>query len=362
MARRLINFNPGPSTLPLPVLEQAQKELLDFKGTGMSILEHSHRGKDYEAVQREAKRLLDELMRLDDRYEILFMTGGATTQFALLPLNLIPAGGSADYVVTGTWGEKALAEAQVVGNARLAASSKDTQFTTLPDVGSLKVDSQAAYLHMTSNNTVAGTQFHAFPETGEVPLVADMSSDFLSRRLDFKRFGVIYAGAQKNLGAAGVTVVLLRKDLLERENTALPKIFRYQTYAKADSLQNTPPVFAIYMVWQVLKWIADRGGLKPTEERNNKKAAMLYETIDGLPDFYRCPVAPEVRSKMNVVFRLPTEELEQRFLTEAASHGMVGLKGHRSVGGIRASIYNAFEPSQLERLCEFMTTFASKRS
>ncbi len=358
---RVINFNAGPSALPLEVLEQTQKEMLDYAGSGMSILEHSHRGKVYEEVHRHTKTLISDLLRLDDDVEILFMTGGASTQFALVPMNLLTTERpSADYIVTGTWGEKALSEAKLVGSARTCASSEGVKYTRLPDA--YDFDAQAAYVHITSNNTIYGTQFTDFPDTGAVPLVADMSSDFLSRRLDTKRFGLIYAGAQKNLGPAGVTVVIVKKALLERENKTLPKIFRYQTFAKDDSLQNTPPVFAIYMMGHALEWLGKQGGLKGIEVRNEKKADLLYSTIDGSNGFFTCPVEVSARSKMNVVFKLPSEDLEKKFLAEAASAQMVGLKGHRSVGGMRASIYNAVSLDHVERLCEFMRTFAQKRA
>lgn len=359
MAHRVINFAPGPATLPLAALEQAQKDLVDYDGTGISIVEHSHRGPQYAAVHAETKELLESLLGVPDDYEILFMQGGARGQFGIIPMNLLPEGRSADYVVTGTWSEKAIEEAKIVGTAREAANTKSGDgYTRVPTADELDLDGDAAYLHITTNNTIFGTQFFDYPDAGKVPLIADMSSDIGWRPIDVSRFGMIYAGAQKNLGIPGVTLVIVRKDLVESGRTDLPKIFQYRTIAKGDSLQNTAPTFAIYMVRNVLRWVKDYGGLEAMEKRNRQKADMLYGAMDSRPDFYRCPVEKGSRSVMNAVFRLPSEDLEKKFLAEAASKDMVNLKGHRSVGGIRVSMYNAMEPAGVEKLVSFMDDFA----
>ena len=360
MTHRVINFSAGPATLPLVALERAQKELLDFDGTGMSILEHSHRGKDYAAVHAEAKHLLKELAAIPDSHEVLFMQGGATAQFALVPMNFLNAGRSADYVITGVWSKKAIAEAKVVGEARVAATTAvDGVFTRVPKQSELDLDSKAAYLHYTTNNTIFGTQFMDVPDARDVPLVADMSSDFLWRPIDVNKYDLIYAGAQKNLGPAGVTLVIVKKDWVEQARTDIPAIFRYKTCLDGDSLHNTAPTFAIYMVRNVLRWLTDLGGLEAMERRNRGKGEILYGAIDAKADFYRCPVQKDSRSVMNVVFRLPSAALEEKFLADSKAAGMVGLKGHRSVGGIRVSMYNAMEPDCIERLVTFMHDFAA---
>jgi phosphoserine aminotransferase len=356
---RVINFSAGPATLPVPVLEYAHNEFFDHEGTGMSLIEHSHRGAAYAKVHAEAKALMVELLNIPDTHEVLFMQGGATGQFALVPMNLRGPGESADYIMTGAWSDKALAEAKITGNAREAGTGKvDGKYTRVPLQAELDLDPNAAYVHYTTNNTIMGTQFHYVPDTGNVPLVADMSSDILCRPIDVSKFGLIYAGAQKNLGPAGITVLILRKDLAERSPDTLPKIFRYSTILNGDSLQNTIPTFPVYMVRNVLRWVQDLGGAEAMEARNRKKADMIYGMIDENPDFFRCPVEKASRSLMNPVFRLPTEELEKTFIAEAAQAGMVGIKGHRSVGGIRTSIYNAMEPSDVERFVDFARAFA----
>lgn len=367
MTHRVVNFSPGPATLPLAALEEAQKDLVDFQGTGISIVEHSHRGKDYAAVHAEAKQLLRELLSIPDTHEVLFMQGGASGQFALLPLNYLGEGQTADYVNTGTWSTKAIAEAQIVAKQRgatvnEAASTKNDEgtFTRVPKPDELKLTGDAAYVHVTSNNTIFGTQFHQFPDTGKAPLVADMSSDILWRPIDVSKFGLIYAGAQKNLGPSGVTVVIIRKDWAEKTREDIPKIFRYGTILKGDSLQNTAPTFPIYMVRNVCRWVKDQGGAEAMESRNRGKAEVLYGAIDANPSFFRCPVEPESRSVMNVVFRLPSSALEEKFLEEAKAQSMVGLKGHRSVGGIRVSMYNAMEPEHVRKLVDFMHDFAKQ--
>jgi phosphoserine aminotransferase len=367
MTQRVINFSPGPATLPVSALEQAQRDLVDYQGTGISIVEHSHRGKDYAAVHEEAKALLKSLLGIPDTHEVLFMQGGASGQFALLPLNLLGEGQRADYITTGTWSEKAIGEAKIVAKLRgatahEAATTKNDQgtYSRVPAQSELDLDPKAAYVHLTSNNTIFGTQFHAFPDTGNVPLIADMSSDILWRPIDVSRFAMIYAGAQKNLGPAGVTVVIIRKDLAERTRDDIPKIFRYATILKGDSLQNTAPTFPIYLTRNVLQWVKAQGGAEAMEKRNRGKAEALYAAIDGRADFYRCPVDKGSRSTMNVVFRLPSEELEKKFIADAQAQGMVNLKGHRSVGGIRVSLYNAIEPAHVDKLVSFMDDFAAK--
>lgn len=363
MTQRVFNFNPGPATLPLAALERAQAEFLDFEGTGMSLLEHSHRGGPYKKVHEEAKSLLRELMGIPDDYEILFMQGGASGQFALVPMNFLRAGDSADYVVTGTWSKKAMAEAKIVSAAKAAAdSSVDGKFQKVPSQSELTLDPAAKYVHITSNNTIAGTQFHEYPDTGDVPLIVDMCSDMLWRPIDVSKFGMLYAGAQKNLGPSGVTIVIVKKSLVAQGRDDIPKIFRYQTIVDGDSLQNTGPTFAIYMVRNVLQWVKDNGGAAGMEARNRKKAELLYGTIDANPDFFRGPVEVASRSVMNAVFRLPSEDLEKKFIAEAAEVGLHGTKGHRSVGGIRISMYNAMEYAGIEKLTGFMKSFAAANS
>ena len=356
---RVINFSAGPATLPLPVLEYANNEFLDHEGTGMSLIEHSHRGAAYAKVHEEAKSLFKELLAIPDTHEVLFMQGGATGQFALVPLNLRAPGQSADYVMTGAWSDKALVEAKITGDAREAGTGKvDGKYTRVPTQAELDLDANAAYAHYTTNNTIMGTQFHYVPDSGDVPLVADMSSDILSRPIDVAKFGLIYAGAQKNLGPSGITVLILRKDLAERSPDTIPKIFRYSTILNGDSLQNTIPTFPVYMIRNVLRWIQDLGGAEAMQARNQEKADIIYGMIDENPDFFHCPVEKESRSLMNPVFRLPSEDLEKTFIAEAAQAGMVGIKGHRSVGGIRTSIYNAMEPADVQRFADFARSFA----
>lgn len=356
---RAHNFNPGPAALPLEVLQKVQSELLDFAGTGMSILEVSHRSKDYEAVHNAAQSLMRELLGIPENYHILFLGGGASLQFSMVPMNLLGPGVSADYVITGAWSQKAFKEAKLVGNPRIAATTEeDGKFTRIPREEELQLDPQARYVHITSNNTIFGTQWHSFPNTGNVPIVADMSSDFLWRPFEIRPFGLIYGGAQKNLGPAGVTVVIIRDDLLALCREDIPIILRFKTHAKDNSLYNTPPVFAIYIVKLVLEWIKAKGGLAWMEQENRAKATRIYGVIDSYPEFYRAPVAKDSRSFMNAVFRLPSEELEAKFLEGAKAHRFVGLKGHRSVGGIRVSMYNYVPKSSVEELARYMEEFA----
>ena len=356
---RAINFNAGPAGLPLPALERARDEFIDFQGSGMSILEHSHRGKEYEAVHDEAIALLTRLLGIPDTHQVLFLQGGASHQFAMVPMNFLPKDASADYILTGTWSEKALDEAKLVGTPRVAATTigPDKRYIRIPRQAELQLDPKAAYVHITSNNTIFGTQWHAWPQVA-APLVADMSSDFLWRPTDVSRFGMMYAGAQKNLGPSGVTVVVIRKDLMARGRKDIPKILRYTTFAENNSLYNTPPTFAIYLMRNVLAWIDQQGGLVAMERRNNEKAELLYGALDRMSGFYRAPVEKAARSTMNIVFRLPTEELDDRFVAEAKKQRMVGLKGHRSAGGIRVSAYNAVSPENIRTLVSFMESFA----
>lgn len=360
---RVINFNAGPAGLPLPALERARDELIDFQKSGMSVMEHSHRGKEYEGVHNEAISLLTQLLGIPDSHQVLLLQGGASLQFAQLPMNLLPKDGSADYVITGTWSEKALEEARIVGNARTAATTRteDKRYLRIPKQSELKLDEKAAYLHITSNNTIFGTQWMDFPETGKVPLIADMSSDFLWRPTDVKKFGMIYAGAQKNIGPSGLVVVVMRKDLIEKGRTDIPKILRYSTHAENNSLYNTPPTFAIYLMRNVLAWIQGLGGLAKLEARNREKGALLYGALDRLSGFYTAPVEKESRSYMNIVFRLKSEALEDTFVSEAKKAGMVGLKGHRSAGGIRVSAYNAVDVEHIQTLVSFMEGFAKSK-
>lgn len=352
------NFYAGPATLPAPALERAKSEIPNWENTGMSVMETSHRSAEYDAVHYGAMNLLAELLGLDDDHQVLFLQGGASTQFAMLPMNFVPKGGSADYINTGTWSQKALKEANIVASGRIAGSSEEEGFTRIPKPEELDLDPNASYVHITSNNTIKGTQYHEFPDTGTVPLVADMSSDILWRPFDANRFHLIYAGAQKNIGPSGVTIVIIKKSWLEQANSGLPTMLSYSTYSAKDSLYNTPPTFAIYMVRNVLEWLKGNGGLPAMEKTNRAKGDLLYSVFEASAGFYRSPVAADSRSYMNVVFRLPSEELEAKFVAEAKAAGMVGLKGHRSVGGCRASIYNAMPLAGVQTLAEFMREFA----
>ncbi len=359
MSKRVINFNPGPAALPLPVLEEIREELLNYRGCGMSVLEISHRSDTFTSIIQDAEERLKRLMGLNDDYTVLFLQGGASFQFAMIPMNFLVGNRTADYVNTGTWSTKAIKEAQIQGkNIKVVASSEDRDFTYIPR--ELKFTEGATYVHITSNNTIKGTQWQEFPDTGEIPIVSDMSSDILSREIPVEKFGLIYAGAQKNLGPAGVTVVIIRKDLLELASDDLPTMLKYKTFAEKKSLFNTPPCFAIYVVQLVLKWLEETvGGVEKIEEINKQKAKILYDLIDS-SDFYRGTARPDSRSFMNVTFRLPTQDLEMKFIEEAAANGLSGLKGHRSVGGCRASIYNAISLSAVQTLVDFMDSFAKK--
>jgi phosphoserine aminotransferase len=359
--KRVKNFSAGPATLPLEVLEEAKAEFLDYADSGMSIIEHSHRGKVYDAVHQETIGLFHELLGLGDEYKVAFFGGGASTQFALTAMNLLTKDKTGDYLVTGSWSQKAVKEAKLFGNAHVAfdPTAGGGAFTKVPTTADCSFSDKPVYVHLTTNNTIAGTQYHAFPEC-PAPIIADMSSDFLWAPFDPKPFGMIYAGAQKNIGPAGVTVVIIRDDLLEQCNAGVPSMFDYKLQASKQSLYNTPPVFPIYMVGKTLKWIKGNGGLAGIKERNDTKGKLLYDAIASMSDFYTCPVEESSRSMMNVVFRLPTEELEKTFIAEGAENDFMSMKGHRSVGGIRVSIYNAAELAWVEELTSFMKDFAQK--
>lgn len=357
--KRIYNFSAGPATLPLAVLEEASRGVLEINNAGMSILEVSHRGKDYEAIHFDAKeRLLRVLGLSPDTYTALFLGGGASAQFAMLPMNFLRPGQTADYVNTGEWGVKAIKEAKKFGTVHVAASSEADKFAYIPKT--LALTPGAQYVHITTNNTIEGTEWPALPDTGATPLVADASSDILARSLDYSRFHLLYAGAQKNAGPAGVTLVIARKDFLEQGSDDLPAIFSYKTHAKADSLYNTPPAFAIYVVGLVLKWIEAEGGLAAVERRNREKAGLVYDALDAYPDVFEPTVRERAdRSLMNVTFRLRDGEREKAFLAGAQARDMDGLKGHRSIGGFRASIYNAFPVEGCAALAEYLRAFAT---
>jgi phosphoserine aminotransferase len=357
---KVYNFNAGPAMLPPPVLQQMQEELRDYHGVGMSIMEMSHRSKHFATVSADAEARLKRLLGVGEGYRAIFVQGGASTQFAMVPMNFLPPGAPADYLLTGTWAESAYAEAAVLGQAHVAASTKADGYRRMPRPEEIELSPSAAYVHLTSNETIHGTQWQTFPDVGDRPLVADMSSDILSRPIDAGRFSLIYAGAQKNLGPAGVTVVLLREAWLERANRNVPTMLRYATHVKNNSLYNTPPTFAIYVLDLVLEWIENTGGLSAIAERNTQKAAALYQAIDASHGFYRGHAEVGSRSGMNVTFRLPNEDLEKKFLAEAAAAGMVGLPGHRSVGGVRASIYNAVSLEACAALASLMGDFAAR--
>jgi phosphoserine aminotransferase len=356
--KRAFNFNAGPSSLPLPVLDRIREELLDYGGAGMSVMEMSHRSAEFEAINDKAEQSLRRHLSVPGEYAVLFLQGGGSLQFAMVPMNLYVEGKPVDVLHTGSWTSKAIGELNRVAAHRLAASTEADKFTRLPRKSEISLAPDASYVHMCTNNTIEGTQWTTMPETGEVPLVADMSSDILSRPIDVKRFGLIFAGAQKNLGAAGVTVVIVRRDLAERANQKLASILQYRTHIKERSLYHTPPTFAVYIVGLVLEWLETQGGVGAIEKRNHVKAKLLYDTIEA-GDYYRCPVELESRSMMNVVFRVAggDETVEKRFVNEAEAAGLVGIQGHRSVGGMRVSLYNAVTVEAVGALVSFMREF-----
>jgi phosphoserine aminotransferase len=356
---RIFNFSAGPAVLPLEALEEAQRDLLALPGVGMSVLEISHRSKAFDEIIEGCEADLRKLAGIPDNYHVLFLQGGASLQFSMVPMNLLPADGSADYIVTGSWSEKAVKEAKRVGGVKISASTKDTNYTRVPQQSELKLDPKAAYVHVTTNNTIFGTEFHYVPDVADVPLVADTSSDMFSRPIDVSKYGLIYAGAQKNLAPAGLTLVIIRDDLVKRTPSTLPTMLQYGVHVENKSMYNTPPCFAIYVMRLVLKWLLKEGGLESIERRNIGKAQKLYAEIDRT-GFYRGHAQSDSRSRMNVTFRLPSEALEKQFASEAVKAGLDGLKGHRSVGGMRASIYNAFPEAGVDALVAFMREFEAK--
>jgi phosphoserine aminotransferase len=356
MTERIFNFSAGPAVLPVPVLEEAQRDMLSLPGVGMSVMEISHRSKTFDEIIGRAEAGLRELMKIPSNYYILFLQGGASLQFSMVPMNFLPADGSADYVLTGSWGKKALKEAKKVGAVNVAATMADGGFTRVPSRDEMSLNPHAAYVHMTSNETIEGVQWKREPAVGDVPLVADTSSDILSREIDVSKYGMIYAGAQKNMGPSGLVVVILREDLLQRIPENLATMLDYRVHAENKSLYNTPNTWGIYILSLVCKWLQEKGGLAGMERENDEKARLVYDAIDAT-DFYRGHADIDCRSTMNVTFRLPAEELEKKFVAEATAQGLDGLKGHRSVGGIRASIYNAFPRAGVEALVSFMKDF-----
>ncbi|MDF2720742.1 MAG: transporter [Paenibacillus sp.] len=360
MTKRAYNFNAGPAALPFEVLQQAEAEFLDYRGIGMSIMEISHRSKEYEQVNDETQALVKELLGVPTGYEVLFMQGGASTQFAMVPLNLLKQGQTAGYVMTGSWADKAIKEAKAIGETYVAASGQANGFRGIPELGDIEIRPNTAYLHITSNETIAGSQYAAYPDTGSVPLVGDLSSDIMCRPIDVSKFALIYAGAQKNLGPSGVTVAIIREDALQNETKHVPAMLRYETYAKTKSLYNTPPVYSVYIMGLVLKWIKGNGGLEAMERLNRDKTKLIYDAIDNSGGFYEGLVEKDSRSLMNITFALTSEELEKRFIQESEKQGFVGLKGHRDVGHLRASTYNAVPYESCKALADFMNDFRQR--
>ncbi|HAR62677.1 MAG: 3-phosphoserine/phosphohydroxythreonine aminotransferase [Candidatus Margulisiibacteriota bacterium] len=354
---RIYNFSAGPAMLPLEVLEQAANEMVDYSGSGMSVLEMSHRSKPFEAIINQAESLLREIMNIPANYKVLFLQGGASSQFSMIPLNLFGKVRKADYILTGEWAKKAIQEAKRYGEINIVASSKDKNFNYIPPIDKSNFDSEAAYFHITTNNTIYGTVMRDVPETGDVPVVADMSSNILSEEIDVKKFGLIYAGAQKNIGPAGVTIVIIRDDLIGNALEITPTMFNYQTHVETNSLYNTPPTYAIYIAKLVFEWIKNKGGVKSIAKINNEKAKMLYGAIETSSLFKLTVPNPAHRSIMNIPFVLPEKDLEEKFIKEAAACGLTTLRGHRSVGGMRASIYNAMPMEGIKALVEFINEF-----
>jgi len=356
MTERIFNFSAGPAVLPVPVLEEAQRDMLSLPGVGMSVMEISHRSKTFDDIIARTEASLRELLGIPQNYHVLFLQGGASLQFSMVPMNFLPHDGSADYIITGSWGKKALKEAKKVGGVNVAATMADGGFTRVPSREEMSLNPHAAYAHITSNETIEGVQWKREPAVGDVPLVSDASSNILSRQIDVNKYAIIYAGAQKNMGPSGVTLVILRDDLLQRIPENLPTMLDYRIQVENKSLYNTPNTWGIYIMGLVCKWLQDQGGLAGMERMNDEKAKLLYDAIDTT-DFYRGHADMDCRSPMNVTFRLPAEELDKKFVSEATAQGLDGLKGHRSVGGIRASIYNAFPRAGVEALVSFMKDF-----
>jgi phosphoserine aminotransferase len=359
MTERIYNFSAGPAILPLPVLEEAQRDLVSLPGVGMSILEISHRSKAFDEVIQQAESNIRQLLNLPNNYHVLFLQGGASLQFSMVPINLLPKDGSADYIITGAWSKKALKEAKRVGTINIAGSTEAENFKRIPRQDELKLDEKAAYVHITTNNTIFGTEWKQEPETGTVPIIADASSDILSRPIAIEKYGLIYAGAQKNMGPSGVTLVIIREDMLSKIPDNLHTMLDYRVHVENKSLYNTPNTFGIYIINLVTKWLLGKGGLAGMQKENEEKAKLLYDAIDAT-DFYRGHAELDSRSLMNVTFRLPSEDLEKQFVKEATAAKLDGLKGHRSVGGLRASIYNAFPREGVEALVSFMKEFEKK--
>lgn len=357
--KRVYNFSAGPSMLPLPVLEKAQNEFINYANSGMSVMEMSHRSGLFTAIITEAEALLREIMSIPDHYKVLFVQGGASQQFAMVPLNLLVKSKKADFFHTGSWSKKAINETKKFGEARVIASSEEAHFSYIPTVERSRVNPEADFVHITTNNTIEGTAFSTFPDTGNIPLVADMSSNILSEDMDVSKFGLIYAGAQKNIGPAGLTVVIIREDLIGQAPETCPTMLNYKTFSEAGSLYNTPPTFAIYVAKLVFEWIKEQGGLKEIERMNREKAQILYNYIDESA-FFDSPVRKDSRSIMNIPFIIPGRELDSEFVTEAKKAGLETLKGHRSVGGMRASLYNAMPVEGVKALVEFMKEFEVK--
>jgi phosphoserine aminotransferase len=353
---KIYNFAAGPAVLPEDVLKKAQEELLDYKGTGMSVMEMSHRSKTYESIIDEAGNLLREIMGIPANYKVLFLQGGASLQFAMVPMNLMVKNKKADYASTGYWSKKAISEAKKFGTVKVIASSEDKNFTYIPDLNPTTFSPDADYLHITTNNTIFGTRYTKFPDTGTIPLVADMSSNILSEKIDVSKFGLIYAGAQKNLGPAGATLVIIRDDLIGHAPENIPTMLNYKVHADEKSMYNTPACYSIYIIGLVLKWIKDKGGITAIEKNNFEKANILYDFLDN-SKMFKCPVVKKDRSLMNIVFIATTDELNDKFVKESDKAGFLQLKGHRSVGGMRASVYNAMPIEGVKKLVEFMKNF-----
>ncbi len=362
MANRIYNFSAGPCTLPLPAIEKAASEFVDYEGAGMSLIEMSHRGKHYDKVHMDALANVRQVFGVPEDYDIMFLQGGATLQFAMLPMNFLAEGKTAEYVNTGAWAKKAIADGKKVGPTRVIWTGEEEKFSRMPAMDELKFGDDAAYVHLCGNETIGGIEFNEYPDTGNVPLVVDMSSHILSSEVPWDKISMIYAGAQKNMGPAGMGVVIIKKDMMETAADGLPAYLSYKTHAPKDSMYNTPPVFAIYMMKLTLDWVMEQGGLKAMDALADKRSGAIYEAIDSSGGWYNCPVDRASRSRMNVVWRLPSEDLEKKLIAEALGAGFSGLKGHRSVGGCRASMYNAMPVEGATNLAQFMADFKKANS